>query len=96
MWRNKMTKKTVNLSVEQPGIEMKTGIKTSEFWATGVITGVPLVGALGYFDKEPMTELGEMAAWIAASIVVSTYIFCRSWLKRTEILHGDTNEKNTR
>tara|TARA_X000001382_G_scaffold128253_1_gene117541 strand:- start:790 stop:1080 length:291 start_codon:yes stop_codon:yes gene_type:complete len=96
MRRNTMTKKTVNLSVEQPGIEMKTGIKTSEFWATGVITGVPLVGALGYFDKEPMTELGEMAAWIAASIVVSTYIFCRSWLKRTEILHGDTNEKTTR
>jgi len=87
------TKKTVNLSIEQPTNEVKTGIKTSEFWATGIMTGVPLVGALGYFDKEPLTELGEMAAWLSASIVAAMYIFCRTWLKRTEILHGVKNEE---
>jgi len=89
------TRKSVNLSVEAPKAEVKAGIKTSEFWATGTVVGVPLVAALGYFDKEPLTELGEMAAWFSAAFVASAYIFCRSWLKKTEIAHtGNHNEED--
>lgn len=73
----------------------KPGIKTTEFWATVGVAGLPLADQLGFFDKMPVTENGEMALWFSAGIIVASYVFTRAWVKIATLKYGESNEENS-
>lgn len=67
--------------------EPKSGIKSTEFYATLGIAGLPIAEQLGWFENMPNTEGGEIAIWISAGFVSAVYIFTRSWVKVTAYKH---------
>jgi len=73
----------------------KPGVKTTEFWATIGIAGLPIADQLGLFNKMPVSEGGETALWISAGLIVSSYIFSRAWIKVTKLKFGVKNEETT-
>ena len=75
--------------------ETKPGVKTTEFWATVGIAGLPLADGLGFFDKMPVSEGGETALWISAGLIVSTYVFTRAWVKIATLKYGVKDEETT-
>lgn len=75
--------------------ETKPGIKTTEFWATVGVAGLPLADQLGFFDKMPVTEGGETALWLSAGIIVASYVFTRAWVKIATLKYGVKNEEDT-
>ena len=75
--------------------QTKPGVKTTEFWATVGIAGLPLADGLGFFDKMPVSEGGETALWISAGLIVSTYVFTRAWVKIATLKYGVKNEEDT-
>lgn len=76
-------------------METKPGVKTTEFWATVGVAGLPLADQLGFFDKMPASEGGETALWLSAGIIVSSYVFTRAWVKIATLKYGVKNEENT-
>ena len=68
----------------------KPGIKSTEFWATIGIGGLPLAEQLGWFKNWPITQGGEIAMWCVAGAVMCTYIFSRAWVKVNN--KGDFND----
>jgi len=75
--------------------ETKPGVKTTEFWATVGIAGLPLADGLGFFNKMPVSEGGETALWISAGLIVSTYVFTRAWVKIATLKYGVKDEEDT-
>ena len=75
--------------------ETKPGVKTTEFWATVGVAGLPLADQLGFFDKMPVSEGGETALWLSAGIIVSSYVFTRAWVKIATLKYGVKNEEDT-
>ena len=75
--------------------ETKPGVKTTEFWATVGVAGLPLADQLGFFDKMPVSEGGETALWLSAGIIVSSYVFTRAWVKIATLRYGVKNEEDT-
>lgn len=75
--------------------EPKAGIKSTEFWATIGISGLPIAEQLGWFDKMPVTEGGETALWASAGIIAGIYVFTRAWVKVASIKYGAKNEITT-
>ena len=76
-------------------METKPGVKTTEFWATVGVAGLPLADQLGFFDKMPVTEGGETALWLSAGIIVASYVFTRAWVKIATLRYGVKNEEDT-
>ena len=76
-------------------METKPGIKTTEFWATVGVAGLPLADQLGMFSKMPVTEGGETALWLSAGVIVASYVFTRAWVKIATVKYGVKNEENT-
>ena len=74
-------------------VDKKPGVKTTEFWATIGIAGLPAADQLGLFDKMPITEGGETALWISAGLIIGIYTFTRAWIKVTNIKYGVENEE---
>jgi len=72
----------------------KPGIKSTEFWATIGIAGLPLADQMGWFDRMPVTEGGETALWISAGFIAAVYVFSRAWVKVSSVKYGDQNEKS--
>lgn len=75
--------------------EPKAGIKSTEFWATIGISGLPIADQLGWFDKMPVTEGGETALWVSAGLIASIYVFSRAWVKVASVKYGGKNEITT-
>ena len=75
--------------------ETKPGVKTTEFWATVGVAGLPLADQLGFFDKMPVSEGGETALWLSAGIIVASYVFTRAWVKIATLKYGVKNEEDT-
>jgi len=73
----------------------KPGVKTTEFWATVGIAGLPIADQLGFFDKMPVSEGGETALWFSAGLIVATYVFSRAWVKIATLKYGVKNEEDT-
>jgi len=78
------------MSIKEP----KAGIKSTEFWATIGISGLPVADQLGIFDRMPVTEGGETALWISAGLIGAVYVFTRAWVKVANVKYGDQNEKS--
>ena len=76
-------------------METKPGVKTTEFWATVGVAGLPLADQLGFFDKMPVSEGGETALWLSAGIIVASYVFTRAWVKIATLKYGVKNEEDT-
>lgn len=72
--------------------EPKAGIKSTEFWATIGISGLPIADQLGWFNKMPVTEGGETALWASAGLIASIYVFSRAWVKVASVKYGAKNE----
>jgi len=72
----------------------KPGIKSTEFWATIGIAGLPLADQMGWFDRMPVTQGGETALWISAGLIGSVYVFTRAWVKVASVKYGATDEKD--
>lgn len=72
----------------------KPGIKSTEFWATIGISGLPLADQLGWFNRMPVTEGGETALWLSAGLIASMYVFSRAWVKVASVKYGGTNEND--
>ena len=72
--------------------EPKAGIKSTEFWATIGISGLPIADQLGWFQKMPITEGGETALWLSAGLIASIYVFSRAWVKVATVKYGGKNE----
>jgi len=70
----------------------KPGIKSTEFWATIGISGLPIADQLGFFNKMPITEGGETALWLSAGLIASVYVFTRAWVKVSANKYGVENE----
>ena len=68
--------------------EPKSGIKSTEFYATLGIAGLPIAEQLGWFDNMPTTEGGETAIWLSAGFVAAVYVFTRSWVKVAAYRYG--------
>lgn len=77
--------------MEQP----KPGIKSTEFWATVGISGLPIADQLGWFNKMPLTEGGETALWFSAGLIASVYVFSRAWVKVSAYKYGVKDEETT-
>jgi len=75
--------------------EPKPGVKSTEFWATIGISGLPIADQLGWFQKMPITEGGETALWFSAGLIASVYVFSRAWVKVATAKYGAKNESNT-
>ena len=75
--------------------EPKAGIKSTEFWATIGISGLPIAEQFGWFDKMPVTEGGETALWASAGVVAAVYVFSRAWVKVASVKYGGKNEITT-
>lgn len=73
----------------------KSGIKTTEFYATVGIAGLPIAQQLGWFDKMPVTEGGETALWLSAGLIVSVYVLTRAWVKVSAYKYGGINASTT-
>lgn len=73
----------------------KPGIKSTEFWATIGISGLPIADQLGWFDKMPVTEGGETALWLSAGLIASIYVFTRAWVKISALKYGAANNEST-
>lgn len=73
----------------------KPGIKSTEFWATIGIAGLPLADQIGWFDRMPVTQGGETALWISAGLIGSVYVFTRAWVKVASAKYGVKNEEDT-
>lgn len=69
--------------------EPKPGMKSTEFWATIGIGGLPIAEQLGWFKNWPITQGGEIAMWCVSGAVICTYIFSRAWVKINT--QGDLN-----
>jgi hypothetical protein len=72
----------------------KPGVKSTEFWATIGISGLPIAEQLGWFDKMPLTEGGEAALWFSAGLIASVYVFSRAWVKVATAKYGANNENS--
>jgi hypothetical protein len=72
----------------------KPGIKSTEFWATIGIAGLPLADQMGWFDRMPVTEGGETALWISAGFIAAVYVFSRAWVKVASVKYGATDEQD--
>jgi len=77
--------------------EPKAGIKSTEFYATVGIAGLPIAEQLGWFKNMPITEGGETALWLSAGFIASVYVFTRSWVKVASYKYGiaEKTEKGT-
>ena len=73
---------------------LKPGIKSTEFWATIGIAGLPLADQMGWFNRMPVTEGGETALWISAGFIAAVYVFSRAWVKVSSVKYGGQNEKS--
>lgn len=72
----------------------KPGIKSTEFWATIGISGLPIADQLGWFNKMPVTEGGETALWLSAGFIASVYVLSRAWVKVATVKYGAKNENS--
>tara|TARA_R110001592_G_scaffold161329_1_gene393900 strand:+ start:343 stop:615 length:273 start_codon:yes stop_codon:yes gene_type:complete len=61
--------------------EPKPGVKSTEFWATIGVGGLPLMEQSGWFKNWPITEGGEIAMWCVSGAVVCSYVWSRAWVK---------------
>ena len=68
----------------------KPGVKSTEFWATIGIGGLPLMEQSGWFKNWPATEGGEIAMWCVSGAVICSYVWSRAWVKINN--KGDSNE----
>ena len=75
--------------------EPKPGIKSTEFWATIGISGLPIADQLGWFEKMPITEGGETALWFSAGMIASVYVFTRAWVKVSTAKYGAKHENTS-
>jgi len=71
----------------------KPGFKSTEFWATIGISGIPIADQLGIFDKMPATEGGETALWFSAGLIGAVYVFTRAWVKVSTVKYGVKNDE---
>lgn len=71
----------------------KPGIKSTEFWATIGISGIPIADQLGLFNKMPVTEGGETALWLSAGVIASVYVFTRAWVKVSTLKYGANDDQ---
>ncbi len=76
------------MSIKEP----KAGIKSTEFWATIGISGLPIADQLGIFDRMPVTEGGETALWISAGLIGAVYVFTRAWVKVATVKYGESDD----
>ena len=87
-YKMKTKEKKENKMSEAP----KPGIKSTEFWATIGIAGLPLADQIGWFDRMPLTQGGETALWISAGLIGSVYVFTRAWVKVASAKQGGNND----
>lgn len=77
-------------TVTTTSTDPKPGIKSTEFWATIGIGGLPLMEHSGWFKNWPITEGGEIAMWCVSGAVICSYVWSRAWVKVNN--KGDNNE----
>jgi hypothetical protein len=75
--------------------EPKPGFKSTEFWATVGIGGLPIAEQFGWFDKMPLTQGGETALWFSAGLITSVYVISRAWVKVSTVKYGEKDEKDS-
>ena len=73
----------------------KPGIKSTEFWATVGISGLPIAEQFGWFDRMPLTQGGETALWVSAGLITSVYVISRAWVKVSAMKYGGKDEKDS-
>ena len=61
--------------------KLKPAIKSTEFWATAGIGGLPLLEQSGWFKNWPTTAAGEVTMYAMAAVIVGSYIWSRTLIK---------------
>lgn len=61
--------------------KLKPAIKSTEFWATAGIGGLPLLEQSGWFKNWPTTAAGEVTMYAMAAVIVGSYVWSRTLVK---------------